>query len=47
MQLKTILNRVQKHPLFVYEAMELVEQGNQLTLEVQVRPRANCERFIG
>ena len=41
MQLKTILNRVQKHPLFVYGAIELVELDDQLTLEVQVRPRAN------
>ena len=41
MQLKTILNRVHKHPLFVYGAVEFVEHGDQLTLEVQVRPRAN------
>ena len=41
MQLKTILNRVHKHPLFVYGEVEFVEHGDQLTLEVQVRPRAN------
>ena len=38
MQVKTILNRLQKHPAFVYEAVRLVEQP-QMTLEVQVRPR--------
>ena len=39
MQLKSILNRVQKHPSFVYETVRLVEHP-QLTLEVRVRPRA-------
>ena len=40
MQLKTILNRVQRHPAFVYESMCLVE-GQSPSLEVQVRARAN------
>jgi transposase len=39
MQLKTILNRVQKHPRFVYETVSLSEQGR--AIEVQVRSRAN------
>jgi len=39
MQLKTILNRVQKHRSFVYEAVRLVEEP-RLALEIEVRPRA-------
>ena len=39
MQLKSILNRVQKHPSFVYETVRLVEHP-QLSIEVRVRPRA-------
>ena len=41
MQLKTILNRVQKHPSFVYEAVRLVEHP-RLAIEVEIRPRANA-----
>lgn len=40
MQLKTILNRVQKHQSFVYGPMRLV-QGAQLEIEVEMRARAN------
>jgi transposase len=40
MQLKTILNRVQKHRSFVYESVRLVEQP-QLAIEIEVRARAN------
>ena len=50
MQVKTILNRIEKHPSFVYEAVGLVD-GPRLRLEVKVRARANarakcsgCER---
>ena len=39
LQLKSILNRVQKHPSFVYETVRIVENP-RLTLEVRVRPRA-------
>ena len=39
MQLKSILNRVQKHPSFVYETVRLVEHP-RLSIEVRVRPRA-------
>ena len=39
MQLKSILNRIQKHPSFVYETVRLVEHP-QLSIEVRVRPRA-------
>ena len=40
MQLKTILNRVQKYPAFVYDAVRLLEHPHppHLTLEVRVRP---------
>ena len=39
MQIKSILNRLQKHSAFVYETVRLVEHP-RLTLEVRVRPRA-------
>ena len=41
MQVKTILNRVQRQRSFVYGPVRLV-QGAQLSLEVEVRPRANA-----
>jgi len=41
MQLKTILNRVQKHRSFVYEDARLVEQDGELVIEVDIRPRTN------
>ncbi len=41
MQLKTILNRVQKHRSFVYGKAELVESERGLAVEVEIRPRAN------
>ncbi len=41
MQLKTILNRVQKHRSFVYGPARLV-QGRRLAVEVEVRARANA-----
>lgn len=51
MQLKTILNRVQKFKSFVYGAVRWVEGAPSPTLEVDVQPRANgqaicpaCER---
>ncbi len=40
MQVKTILNRIQRHRSFVYGPARLV-QGRRLALEVEVRPRAN------
>ena len=49
MQIKTILNRVQKHGCFVYRAIVVSEQDE--AIEVDIRPRANsrpicsgCER---
>ena len=41
MQVKTILNRVQKHSAFVYDSVRLLEHPHppRLTLEVRVRPR--------
>ena len=41
MQLKTLLNRVQRHSSFVYETVRLVEHP-RLAIEVEVRPRANA-----
>jgi transposase len=41
MQLKTILNRVEKFKSFVYSQVRLVEEDSRLTLLVEVKPRAN------
>jgi transposase len=41
MQLKRILNRVQKHQGFVYTDMDLTQEQEQLVLHVTLRPRTN------
>ncbi len=41
MQIKTILNRVQKFKSFVYGAVHLVEGASVPTLEVELQPRLN------
>jgi transposase len=41
MQLKTILNRVQRHKSFVYGAIQFAEIDARLALEVEIRARAN------
>ena len=41
MQLKTILNRVEKHRSFVYGKAEFVEAERGPTIEIEIRPRAN------
>jgi len=41
MQLKTILNRVQKHQSFVYSETKLLDDKKQLKLEITIKPRAN------
>ena len=41
MQLKSILNRVQKHKSFVYEEVEWGRDGERATLRVSIRPRAH------
>ena len=41
MQLKTILNRVEKHRSFVYGAINFVERESESVLEIEVSPRAN------
>jgi transposase len=41
MQLKTILNRVQKQPGFVYGAVRLLETRGRLSLEIELIARAN------
>ena len=40
MQLKTILNHVQKHKSFVYTEAKL-KKGKQLTIDISIRPRSN------
>jgi transposase len=40
-QLKTILNRVEKHRRFVYGRAEFVETDRGPAVEVEIRPRAN------
>jgi transposase len=40
MRLKTILNRVEKHPGFVYGAVRVAEADGAWVLEVELRPRA-------
>jgi len=41
MQLKTILNRVEKHRSFVYGAIRLQEDLGELVIEGEIRPRKN------
>jgi transposase len=41
MQLKTILNRIEKFKSFVYGSVKLVEEVGRLTLLVEIKPRAN------
>jgi transposase len=41
MQVKTILNRVEKYQSFLYGKMQWVETGGPLALEIQVQPRRN------
>ena len=41
MQLKTLLDRVRKHPSFVYEGVRLIEHP-RLAIKVEIRPRANA-----
>ena len=41
MQLKTILNRIEKFQSFVYGKIIMTEQDQQLVLEVEVHPRLN------
>jgi transposase len=41
MQLKTILNHVERHKSFVYGKQHFVEKGSEFEIEVEVRSRAN------
>ena len=41
MRLKTILNRIQAQPGFVYEAVRLVAEDRGLVIEAALRPRAH------
>ncbi len=48
MQIKTILNRIQKHRGFVYGTVQLEEQGTGLALTVDIAPhRRNRPRCAG
>lgn len=42
MQLKTILNFVQKHPRFVYGTPRLQQRGAKCWIDVPIRARRNC-----
>lgn len=41
MQIKTILNRVEKHPSFVYGKARFVAETEGSGIEIEIRPRAN------
>ena len=41
MRLQTILNRIHRHGSFVYEKVRFLEEGEELALEAEIRPRAN------
>jgi transposase len=43
MQVKTIINRIEKYKSFVYGKVQMIENGKQLELEVQIRPRRNSQ----
>lgn len=43
MQLKTILNRVQKHKSFVYGKMTWIDTGELPELEIEIKPRTNSQ----
>ena len=47
MQIKTILNRVQKFKSFVYGAVSWVEGAAVPTLEVEIHPRLNSRGRCG
>jgi transposase len=41
MQLKSILNYVERHKSFVYQEGRWIEEGGRKALEIPVEPRAN------
>jgi transposase len=47
MQLKTILNRVQKFKSFVYKQVRLIERGESPELEIEIAERANGRPICG
>ncbi len=47
MQIKTILNRVQKYKSFVYGAVHWVEEATVPTLEVEMEARTNSRPVCG
>lgn len=42
MQLKSILNHVQKHPRFVYGRVQMHRRRGKARLDVEIRPRKGC-----
>jgi hypothetical protein len=42
MQLQSILNRIQKHPGFVYDRARFVERGGKARIIVAIRERRGC-----
>lgn len=46
MQLKTILNRVEKYQSFVYGNIRLIESGPGPVLKVSIRPRTNSQPMM-
>ncbi len=47
MQLKTILNHVQKHKSFVYDEARFVQDGDRQQIEVTIRSRKNGQPLCG
>ena len=47
MQLKTILNHVQKHKSFVYDEARFVQDGHGQRIEVAIRSRKNGQPLCG
>lgn len=43
MQIKYILNQIQKHNGFVYGSAQLIKKRNRITLEIEIRPRQNSQ----
>ncbi len=46
MQLKVILNRIQKQPGFVYGAIRLYEKGDRLVLDIEIGPETMERRCV-
>lgn len=47
MQIKTILNRIQKFKSFVYGAVRWIETAGEPAIEAELRPRSNSQALRG